>query len=106
MRGVLAVPMLAAALAMSLAATPARADVFDARPDLRFCMAAMLRGFGNGLEERACAKLYDLPSAYHFTCARGVMRGFRNDSDRAACASFFEQQASAAKAAYVRPQTP
>lgn len=106
MRGVLAVTILAAGLAAPPAATPAGADVFDTRPDLRFCMAAMLRGFGNGLEERACAKLYDLPSAYHFTCARGVMRGFRTDSDRAACASFFEQQASAAKAAYVRPQTP
>lgn len=106
MRGVLAVSIIAAGLAAPPAATRAAADVFDARPDLRFCMAAMLRGFGNGLEERACAKLYDLPSAYHFTCARGVLRGFRSDSDRAACASFFEQQASAAKAAYVRPQTP
>lgn len=106
MRGVLAVSIIVAGLATPLAATRVAADVFDTRPDLRFCMAAMLRGFGNGLEERACAKLYDLPSAYHFTCARGVVRGFRSDSDRAACASFFEQQASAAKAAHVRPQTP
>lgn len=100
---------VAIGLAAGLTAGPvpgaARADVFDASPDLRFCMAAMLGGFGNGLEERACAKLFDLPSAYHFSCARGVVRGFRSDMDRAACASFFAEQASAAKAAYVRPES-
>jgi hypothetical protein len=44
----------------------AHADVFDNRPDLRFCAAGMIGGFDSGLEERACASYFALPSNYHF----------------------------------------
>ncbi|MEJ8571709.1 hypothetical protein [Microbaculum marinum] len=91
-------------VAACLLPASAGADIFDSRPDLRFCVAGMLGGFRNGLEERACAKYFDLPSNYHFACARGVVRGFPSRIDRAACVTFFEGQAAAAKSAYVRPQ--
>ena len=94
---------LALLTAAALASQPASADLFDNRPDLRFCAAGMIGGFTNGLEERACAKYFDLPSNYHFACARGVLRGFNSTIDRAACVSFFEGQAAAAKGAYVKP---
>jgi hypothetical protein len=79
-------------------------DVFDTSPTLRFCAAGMIGGFGNGLDERACAKYFDLPSNYHFTCARGLLRGFKTTMDRAGCVSFFEGQVAAAKTAYVRAE--
>jgi len=90
-------------MAAVLTPAPASADLFDKRPDLRFCAAGMIGGFGNGLEERACAKYFDLPSNYHFACARGVVRGFQTSIDRAACVTFFEGQVAAARAAYVKP---
>jgi opacity protein-like surface antigen len=100
MKKLLATLVFAAAFA-----SPAHAsDVFDASPTLRFCAAGMISGFGNGLDERACAKYFDLPSNYHFACARGLLRGFKTSIDRAACVSFFEGQVAAAKTAYVRPQ--
>jgi hypothetical protein len=95
------VTIAALLVSAGLGVAPAGADVFDQRPDLRFCAAGMIGGFGNGLDERACAKYFDLPSNYHFSCARGVVRGFKTVIDRAACVSFFEGQVAAAKAAYV-----
>ncbi|WP_436642963.1 hypothetical protein [Microbaculum sp. FT89] len=91
------------ALSAGLAAGAQASDVFDASPALRFCAAGMIGGFGNGLDERACAKYFDLPSNYHFACARGVVRGFKTAVDRAACVSFFEGQVAAARTAYVKP---
>jgi hypothetical protein len=89
-------------LAFSAVAPAAASDMFDSQPALRHCAAGMIGGFSNGLEERACEKYFDLPSNYHFACARDVVRGFQSTIDRAACVSFFEGQAEAAKTAYVR----
>jgi hypothetical protein len=98
--------LLATGIAISPAVSSAEAsDVFDASPTLRACAAGMIGGFGSGLDERACKTHFNLPSNYHFACARDVVRGFRSSIDRAACVSFFEGQAAAAKAAYVRQAT-
>ena len=79
----------------------AASDVFDSSQRFRACAAGMIGGFTNGLDERACKNYFSLPSNYHFNCARNVIRGFNSKLDRAACVSFFENQAAAAKAAYV-----
>ncbi len=106
MKTLLASLLVATGFAITPATSPALAsDIFDASPTLRFCAAGMIGGFGNGLDERACAKYFDLPSNYHFACARGVVRGFQTNIDRAACVSFFEGQVTAARTAYVRHAT-
>jgi|GEM_PF-2376021 len=83
----------------------AASDVFDSSPRFRACAAGMIGGFTNGLDERACKTYFNLPSNYHFSCARRVIRGFESSVERAACVSFFEDQAKAAKAAYVHRKT-
>lgn len=66
------------------------------------CMGwLMAGGYPSGLEEKACARDFALPSAFLFKCARAQSLGFASDQQQAACVAFFARAAETAQDGYV-----
>lgn len=66
------------------------------------CLLGMLRGYDSGLDETYCRGQYDLPSPFHFECARRLRIGFESETQRAACARFLTEAADRAVAGQIR----
>ena len=66
------------------------------------CINWMLDGVGGAMIENQCIDYYAFPPPSLFMCARKVFTGFASANDREVCAVIFEDQASKARAGYVK----